>query len=131
MESVEDAAGDRRSACSTTGGRDSLIVGKLGEGRISAFDPVSDAFLGQLQDLWDTPIRIDGLWGLRFGNGGSGGDLNALFYTAGIPGPRGNVEDHGLFGTVTVPEPGSLALLGIFPRRSWVLALPHAELSSA
>lgn len=89
-----------------------LLVGNFGDGRISAFDPISDAFLGQLQDQSASPITIDGLWGLRFGNGGSGGDVNALFFTAGIPGPD-NVEDHGLFGTVTVPEPATLALLGI------------------
>jgi hypothetical protein len=38
------------------------------------------------------PIQDDGLWGLRFGNGGFGGDVNTLFFSAGI-----NDEADGLF----------------------------------
>ena len=58
------------------------------------------------------PLDNEGLWGLKFGNDGSGGNTNQLFFTAGIPGP-GNIEDHGLFGVITAtPEPGTLALLG-------------------
>jgi hypothetical protein len=48
----------------------------------------------------DLPIQIDGLWGLTFGNGGSGGPTNTLFFTAG---PYG--EGHGIFGAIT-PHPG-------------------------
>jgi hypothetical protein len=45
---------------------------------------------------------IQGLWGLIFGNGAAnGGDANTLFFTAGIAGD-GNVEDHGLFGSVVI-----------------------------
>jgi hypothetical protein len=40
----------------------------------------------------------------KFGNGGNGGAPDELFFTAGIPGP-GNVEDHGLFGDLTVATP--------------------------
>jgi uncharacterized protein (TIGR03118 family) len=87
-----------------------LLVGNFGDGRINAFDPSTDAFLGQLTDGSGNPITIEGLWGLRFGNGGNGGDPNALFFTAGIPGD-GSIEDHGLFGRLTVPEPGTLMLL--------------------
>ncbi|MCA1629582.1 MAG: TIGR03118 family protein [Acidobacteria bacterium] len=36
---------------------------------------------------------IGGLWALQFGNGGNGGDVNTLYFTAG-PGE----EEHGLFG---------------------------------
>jgi PEP-CTERM motif len=53
-----------------------------------------------------------GLWDITFGNMGTGSSPNTLYFTAGIPGP-GNIEDHGLFGTVTAtPEPGTLTLLG-------------------
>jgi hypothetical protein len=43
----------------------------------------------------NAPIQNDGLWGLRFGNGGNGGDVNTLFFSAGI-----NDEQDGLFGTL-------------------------------
>ena len=58
-----------------------------------------------------------GLWGLRFGNGGSGGDPNTLYFNDGINGER-----DGLFAAIIVaaPEPstlmlmaGALTLLGI------------------
>jgi PEP-CTERM motif len=52
-------------------------------------------------------IVNDGLWGLRFGNGGNGGLLDTLYFTAGL-----NDEQDGLFGSISaVPEPASLALL--------------------
>jgi uncharacterized protein (TIGR03118 family) len=84
-----------------------LLVGNFGDGHINAFDPVTGAFLGQLRDSAGNPIVIDGLWALRVGNGGNGGNPNAVFFTAGI-----NDEMDGLFGSLTVPDFGStLALL--------------------
>jgi hypothetical protein len=38
-------------------------------------------------------IKIAGLWGLKFGNGGQAGKTNQLFFTAGI-----HHEADGLFG---------------------------------
>jgi uncharacterized protein (TIGR03118 family) len=85
-----------------------LLVGNFGFGasEINAFDPLSGAFLGSL------PIDIGsnspgGLWALSFGNGGSGGDPNTLYFNDGIDG-----ETHGIFGALSVPEPSSMALLG-------------------
>ena len=47
----------------------------------------------------DKMISIDGLWALTFGNGGSTGPRNALFFTAGL-----DDETHGLFGVLqTIP----------------------------
>ena len=90
-----------------------LLVGNFGDGVINAFDPTTGALLGQLDNAGGSPITIDGLWGLHFGSGSAnGGAADTLFFTAGIPGPGGMVEDHGLFGDLRVlPEPGSLALL--------------------
>ncbi len=89
-----------------------LLVGNFGDGTISAFDPTTGVFLGQLKDKDGKVITIPGLWGLKFGNGGSAGDANTLFFTAGISGPGGNLEDHGLFGSLSVvPEPDSALLL--------------------
>ena len=76
-----------------------LLVGNFGDGRINAFDPATGDFLGQLNDASGSPIAIEGLWGLRFGNGGNGGTPGTLYFTAGIAGP-GQVEDHGLFGSI-------------------------------
>ncbi len=75
-----------------------LLVGNFGDGTINAFDPNTGAYLGTLQDANDKPIVNPGLWGLQFGNGASGGDSNALYFTAGISGPGGEaIESHGLF----------------------------------
>lgn len=102
-----------------------LLVGDVGDGLINAFDATSGSLLGTLLDLTSNPIVNDGLRGLRFGNGGNGGDLNTLYFTAGL--------DHGangLFGSIaavpggdpSVPEPGTfvlvaLALAGLGARR--------------
>jgi uncharacterized protein (TIGR03118 family) len=73
-----------------------LLVGNFGDGRINAFDLSSGDFLGQMmRPNGKTPLAIDGLWGLHFGNGGSGGRKNLLFFTAGPDG-----ESHGLFGSI-------------------------------
>ena len=76
-----------------------LLVGNFGNGRINAFNPATGALLGQLADDSGHAISIEGLWGLKFGNGGSGGDANTLYFAAGIPGPD-QLEDHGLFGSI-------------------------------
>jgi uncharacterized protein (TIGR03118 family) len=76
-----------------------LLVGNFGDGAINAFDQVTGMYLGALQDGKGAAIHISGLWGLMFGNGSGGGDANTLYFTAGVAGP-GNVEDHGLFGTI-------------------------------
>ena len=77
-----------------------LLVGNFGDGRISAFRPIGNGrfrFDGQLADSSTRkPIMIDGLWGLKFGNGMAAGATNTLFFTAGI-----NGEQDGLFGSLT------------------------------
>jgi uncharacterized protein (TIGR03118 family) len=89
-----------------------LLVGNFGNGMINAFDPTTGAFLGTLSDSSDNPLVIQGLWGLAFGNGAQGTSTSSLYFTAGIPGPGGAVEDHGLFGSIqAAPEPGTIWLL--------------------
>ena len=66
-----------------------------GPGYILAFDP-SGSFLGMLQGPDGSPLNIDGLWQLIFGNGKSGGDASTLYFAAGIQNQR-----HGLFGSVS------------------------------
>jgi hypothetical protein len=73
---------------------------------IDAFDPMTGAFLGSIPiDVGDgnTP---GGLWALSFGDGGSGGSPNVLYFTDGI-----NAEGDGLFG--------ALAMLGLRARKRY------------
>jgi uncharacterized protein (TIGR03118 family) len=72
-----------------------LLVGNFGDGTISAYNPSTGALLGQLQDQNSNPLSIPDLWALQFGNGGSGGYINTLYFTAGSGG-----EKHGLFGSI-------------------------------
>jgi uncharacterized protein (TIGR03118 family) len=88
-----------------------LLVGNFGDGVINAFDPTTGTLLGTLLDSTSNPIANEGLWGLRFGNGGNGGNPNTLYFTAGL-----NDEKNGLFGSIAaIPEPasGTLLLAGI------------------
>ena len=62
--------------------------------------------MGTLADAKGNPLVNDGLWALKFGNGGNGGRTNSLYLTAGL-----NGEENGLFAQVdAVPEPGTVAL---------------------
>ena len=85
-----------------------LLVGNFGDGTINAFDLATRSFAGQLQDDSGNPLRIDGLWGLSAGNGGSAGNSGSIYFAAGP-----DDESHGLFGVIQreVPEPGALTLL--------------------
>jgi uncharacterized protein (TIGR03118 family) len=74
-----------------------LLVGNFGDGAINAFDPTTGAFVGQLEDATGTPIVLGDLWGLINGDGGSGGDANTVYFTAGLQN-----EAHGLFGSLSV-----------------------------
>ncbi|HMC61207.1 MAG TPA: TIGR03118 family protein, partial [Candidatus Solibacter sp.] len=73
-----------------------LLVGNFGDGTINAYDPATGAVIGTLQDATGKNIVIQGLWSLLLGNGGSGGDKDAIYFTAG----PGN-EKHGLLGSIT------------------------------
>ncbi len=72
-----------------------ILVGNFGDGTINAFDPNTFAFQGQLMDQNGNVIVLPGLWGLLLGNGGNGGDPNAIYFVAGT----GN-EKHGLLGSI-------------------------------
>lgn len=90
-----------------------LLVGNFGDGRIHAFDPATGDFRGSLSDSTGTPLSIEGLWGLLFGNGMNGGDAGTLYFTAGISG-GGQVEEHGLLGAIEpVGEPTPVLLVSL------------------
>jgi uncharacterized protein (TIGR03118 family) len=73
-----------------------LLVGNFGDGTINVFNPTTGAYIATLANADGAPISIPNLWALQPGNGGSGGDANAVYFTAAIPGPDGG--NHGLLG---------------------------------
>jgi uncharacterized protein (TIGR03118 family) len=72
-----------------------LWIGNFGNGHIDAYDPITGRFIGKVRDAHGQAIVIDGLWALKVGNGGNGGDRNTLYFTAGP-----NDESDGLFGSL-------------------------------
>jgi uncharacterized protein (TIGR03118 family) len=79
-----------------------LLVGNFGDGHINAYNATTGASLGELKDPDGEPIVIDGLWALRVGNGGNGGDPNQVYFTAGL-----FHETHGLFGSLSSVAAGT------------------------
>jgi uncharacterized protein (TIGR03118 family) len=75
-----------------------LLVGNFGNGRISAYAKRGAAWVykGQLRGADGTPIAIDGLWAIAFGNGAAAGPTGTLYYLAGPSGGK-----HGVFGSIT------------------------------
>jgi uncharacterized protein (TIGR03118 family) len=91
-----------------------LLVGNFGNSEVNAYDPNNGTYLGSLLGPDGQPLllsdarEVKGLWGLLFGNGGSGGLTDSLYFTAGA-----NSESDGIFGsisvsTATVPLPAAL-----------------------
>jgi uncharacterized protein (TIGR03118 family) len=78
----------------------SLLVANFGDGTIAAFELESGKFLDYLRDAKKSPLNIDGIWGLAFGNGVSLGDADSLYFTAGP-----NNEQDGAFGRVRYSGP--------------------------
>jgi uncharacterized protein (TIGR03118 family) len=72
-----------------------ILVGNFGDGKINAYNPSTGAFMGTLSKSDHTPIVIDGLWGIAFGNGVNNQPTNTLFYTAGP-----SDESHGIYGRI-------------------------------
>jgi uncharacterized protein (TIGR03118 family) len=73
-----------------------ILVGNFGSGWIAAFNGFTYKFMGFVKAPDDSILTIDRLWSLTFGNDGTAGPANTLFFTAGI-----NGEQDGLFGTLT------------------------------
>jgi uncharacterized protein (TIGR03118 family) len=71
-----------------------LLVGNLGDGRITALDPGNGHIKGQLRDPNGRPLEIEGLWALLPGTETTGG-TDALWFSAGP-----DNETHGLVGLI-------------------------------
>jgi uncharacterized protein (TIGR03118 family) len=74
-----------------------LLVGNLGNGRINAFNTLTGAFAGVLDNSSGHPIKIGGLWGLMVGNTAFGGSSSLVFSA----GPGGYLN-----GLVGIVKPG-------------------------
>ena len=74
-----------------------LLVGNFGNGRISAYAQANGKWVykGQLRVASGSPIVIDGLWAIAFGNGATAGPTSNLYFLAGPTGGK-----HGLFGFI-------------------------------
>lgn len=72
-----------------------ILIANFGDGTISAFDPASGNFLGQLKDGDGKVISNPGIRGLAFRDDGFV-DPNTLFFTAASNNGQG-----GLFGAIT------------------------------
>lgn len=79
-----------------------LLVGNFGDGTINAYDARTGAARGQLRDTSNKPLKIDGLWGIAFGNGINNQPTNTLFFAAGT-----GDEAHGLYGAITAVPGGN------------------------
>jgi uncharacterized protein (TIGR03118 family) len=79
-----------------------LLVGNFGDGTINAYDLASGHFRGQLKGPSGKVLRLDGLWGMQFGNGLNNQPTTTLFFAAGP-----DDEDHGVYGSiVAAPKHG-------------------------
>ena len=78
-----------------------LLVGNFGDGTISAYDLGSAKFRGQLKGVDHHVLKIDGLWGMAFGNDLKDQPSGTLFAAAGP-----DDENHGSYNAIT-PAPGN------------------------
>jgi hypothetical protein len=56
---------------------------------------MSGELIDKVRDSHGQAVVIDGLWSIKFGNGGNGGLANTLYFTAGT-----NGEQDGMFGSL-------------------------------
>jgi uncharacterized protein (TIGR03118 family) len=76
-----------------------ILIGNFGDGAINAYDAATGEFHGQLRGTNHRALRLDGLWGMAFGNDRNGQSKDTLFFAAGP-----DEETHGVYGSIT-PAP--------------------------
>jgi uncharacterized protein (TIGR03118 family) len=72
-----------------------ILIGNFGSGNIEVYDPATGADAGPLSDALNQPLKIDGLWGIAFGNGAHNQPTTTLYFAAGTGGETG-----GLYGRI-------------------------------
>ncbi len=83
-----------------------LLVGNFGNGIINAYDVATGEWVGRLHQPDGHTLRIEGLWGLSFGNGVAHQPTHTLFFTAGP-----DDENHGLYGRLDAAPSGHSGLV--------------------
>ena len=86
-------------------GGDLLIGNNGGDGTINAYS-LGGVQLGQITLNGGSLFSEQQLWALTFGNNGSSGSSNILYFDAGY----NAAATDGLIGAISVPEPGTAAL---------------------
>ena len=69
-----------------------LLIGNLGDGLITAYNPMTFAYLGTVSDASGNAIAYPGLWALIVN---ANGNPSALYFVAGLA-----HETHGLLGSI-------------------------------
>ena len=77
-----------------------LLIGNFGDGTINAYDASSGRFHGQLKGTDHRALKVDGLWGMAFGNGLANQPAGTLFVAAGP-----DDESHGSYSAITPAPP--------------------------
>jgi uncharacterized protein (TIGR03118 family) len=86
-----------------------ILVGNFGDGKISAYDPASSAYKGQIYDAsTKKTMVIAGLWALVFG-GAQASDPSTLYFTARLS----ETFVSGGFGAITPQTPTQCSMGGI------------------
>src|ERR1700676_727062 len=73
-----------------------VLVGEFGNGVIDVYDIATGSLIDQMKDATGAVITTASMWDMVFGGGGSSGDPNTLYITAGLAN-----EQHGLFSAIT------------------------------
>jgi uncharacterized protein (TIGR03118 family) len=97
-----------------------LLIGNFGDGTINAYDFATGNFIDQMKDANGAVLTNASLWDMVFGGGGSSGDPNTLYITAGL-----SNEQHGLFAAITPNAggtPGGDFSLGVTPAVATITA---------
>ena len=80
-------------------------MANFGDGHVNAFRRSGNgwAYDGALATPAGTPLTLNGVWGIAFGNGGLAGAKDTLFFSSGPHEWQGatEVSVHGLFGSVS------------------------------
>jgi uncharacterized protein (TIGR03118 family) len=93
-----------------------ILVGNFGDSHVSAFNPTTGAFLGQLTDAQGQPLVLDGgfqgadtkgLWGIIDFPTSTGPTGNTLYFASGV-----NDEGDGVFGGVTFYQVATATAIG-------------------
>ncbi|HEY3177901.1 MAG TPA: TIGR03118 family protein [Casimicrobiaceae bacterium] len=76
-----------------------ILIGNFGDGAINAYDAATGEFKGRLRGTDHRELRLDGLWGMAFGNDLNNQPKSTLFFAAGP-----DDETHGIYGSIA-PAP--------------------------